>query len=161
MFDGVPEHWNEESRPGNDDSHEPRAAHCFVSLHRSSCVRVDPHLLRYSCIFVALVTPDSMNAGNAALWKGLGLSVMALTLWWQHPVTARDPLSNGDYQWLARNLNVTSRSMVLQGLTVYEKIKVHTLIGAPNLSAEQRLQAVADYLCRINGDDLERMFHKF
>jgi hypothetical protein len=86
-----------------------------------------------------------MNAGNGALWNGLGLSMMALTLWWQHPVTAQDLLSNGDCQWLARNLNVTSRSIVLQGLRVQQKIKVHTLIRAPNLSAEQRLQAVGDY----------------
>ncbi len=86
--------------------------------------------------------------------------MMALTLWWQHPVTAQDPLSNNDYQWLARNLNVTSRSMVLQGLTVHDKIKVHTLIRAPNVSAEQRLQAVEDYLSRINGDDFERMLEQ-
>jgi hypothetical protein len=97
-----------------------------------------------------------MKACNPVFERGLGLAVFAPTLSWHHPVTAKDLLSDGDYRWLARNPNVTSDSIMLQGLAVHEKVKVHTLIDAPNLSSEQGLQAVAGYLTPIIGYDFER-----
>lgn len=89
--------------------------------------------------------------GAIMVWVLLALS---------HPVLAQeDPLSDMDYRWLNDNLNVPRESLALQDLTTNQKSRVHAMINRKS-SPDKRLNDVADYVYRINGEDFDNTLRR-